>query len=146
MLFFLLPWVTLVLLVVFGLLMAWRMWRQQDSPLRRAAPGIGRLRPRRRCRSKTLPLVPAALLRGADRTWVLFTRPGCDEARQVEERLRTTEPDSQVTVVDASREPRLAEAFGVRRLPTTVLANRYGQVEARLVGLRAIEEFTEAPA
>jgi hypothetical protein len=144
MLFFLLPWVTLVLLVVFGLLMAWRMWRQQDSPFRRAAPGIRQLRRWRR--SKTLPLVPAALLRGADRTWVLFTRPGCDEARQVEERLRSTEPDSQVTVVDASREPRLAEAFGIRRLPTTVLANRYGQVEARLVGLRAIEEFTEAPA
>src|SRR6266851_5238759 len=145
MLFFLLPWVTLVLLVVFGLLMAWRMWRQQGSPARRAAaPGIRRLRRRRR--SKTLPLVPAALLRGADRTWVLFTRPGCDEARQVEERLRTTEPDSQVTLVDASREPRLAEAFGVRQLPTTLLANRYGQVEARLVGLRAIEEFIEAPA
>ncbi|HEX9547869.1 MAG TPA: thioredoxin family protein [Acidimicrobiales bacterium] len=143
MLFFLLPWVTLILLVVFGLLMAWRMWRQQGSPARPA--GIRRRRRRRRG-SKTLPLVPAALLRGADRTWVVFARPGCDEARQVEERLRTAEPDSQVTVVDASREPRLAEAFGVRRIPTTVLANRYGQVEARLVGLRAIEEFTEARA
>jgi hypothetical protein len=137
MLFFLLPWVTLALLVVFGLLMAWRMLRPRLSPSSN--------RPHRRRRpTKPLPLVPAALLRGADRTWVVFARSGDDEAKRIEHRLRGAEPGSQITVVDASREPRLAEAFGIERLPTGLLVNRYGQVEARLVGRRAIEEFTEA--
>ena len=86
--------------------------------------------------------MPAALLRGADRTWVVFTTRRCRVCREVAARLRRTEPDSQVTEVDADREPRLVEAFGVRRLPSVLLANRYGEVTARLVGLREIEAFT----
>jgi hypothetical protein len=61
-------------------------------------------------------------------------------------RLRDVEPASEVAEVDAFREPRLVEAFGIPRLPAVLLANRYGQVEARLVGLPAIEQFTEALA
>jgi hypothetical protein len=142
MLFFLLPYVTLILIVVFGVLMGWRMWRQH------AVPPLGG-GARRLAKDRPLPLVPAVLLRGADRTWVVFTGPGsalAGEVRQIERRLGAREPHSQITVVDASREPRLAEVFGIELVPTALLANRYGQVEARLVGLRAIQEFTEARA
>ena len=86
--------------------------------------------------------MPAAVLRGADRTWVVFTTRECRVCRQVAARLRRWEPGSHVAEVDAAREPRLVEAFGVGRLPAVLLANRYGQVEARLIGLREIEEFT----
>jgi hypothetical protein len=92
------------------------------------------------------PLLPAALLRGADRTWVVFTSPSCTSCRQVSARLVAAEPDAQVTEVDCTRQPDLAEAFAVRRLPTVLLANRYGQVEARLVGRRAVRDAIDASA
>jgi thioredoxin-like negative regulator of GroEL len=76
---------------------------------------------------------------GADRTWVVFTTPHCRPCREIAERLRASEPSSRVTEIDARREPRLAEAFRVNRLPAVLLANRYGQVEARLVGRAAID-------
>jgi len=78
-------------------------------------------------------------MRGADRTWVVFSTPECQPGRVVAERLRTSEPSSQVTLVDPRREPRLAEAYKVDQVPAVLLANRYGQVEARLIGQPAIE-------
>jgi hypothetical protein len=86
-----------------------------------------------------LPLVPAEVLRGADRTWVVFTTPDSRSGRSIVARLQASEPSSQVTEIDARREPRLAEAFRVHALPAVLLANRYGQVEARLVGLSAVD-------
>jgi hypothetical protein len=131
--FFLLLPVASVLGVVFAGLTAWRAWRQRHGlRTHRQAPTLA-----------SLPLVPAGLLRGADRTWVVFTTKQCRSCRQVASRLRAAEPGSRVAEVDASREPRLVEAFGIPRLPAVLLANRYGQVEARLVGLPAIQEYTE---
>jgi hypothetical protein len=129
--FFLLPKVTLVLLAVFGLLIGVRMWRQRHSPRRVAR----RRRPPWRRAVTTHPLLPASLLRGADRTWVVFVAgAGGDLAG----RLRAAQPDAEVTEVDCERRPQLAESFGVTRCPTVLVANRYGQVESRLVGARAI--------
>ena len=134
--FFLLPDVTAVMLCALGVLLVWRVFRQRHAP--RPAP---RRRRRRSAPDGRSLLVPAALLRGADRTWVVFTTPRCRTCRQVAERLRTLEPGSHVALVDATREPRLVEAHGVGRLPAVLLANRYGQVEARLVGLEQIEGY-----
>ncbi|MDQ6614119.1 MAG: hypothetical protein M3083_05075 [Actinomycetota bacterium] len=83
--------------------------------------------------------MPAAILRGADRTWVVFTTLDGAPSFDVVARLRASEPSSQVTEIDARREPRLAEAFRVEEFPTVLRANRYGQVEARLSGRAAIE-------
>ncbi len=69
----------------------------------------------------------------------MFTTPDCAPCRAVALRLRAAEPSSQVTEVDTRREPRLAEAFHVHQLPAVLRANRYGQVEARLIGWDAID-------
>jgi hypothetical protein len=137
--FFLVPRVALGLFVVFSVLLAWRAWRQRHGP---RLPQRTSRRARRRRSDGSLPLVPAALLQGADRTWVVFTTRECKVCRRIAARLRAAEPSSQVAEVDAAREPRLVEAYGIPRLPAVLLANRYGQVEARLVGLRAIDDYT----
>jgi hypothetical protein len=129
--FFLVPRIALLLFVCFGLALAWRAFRQRHS---RWGRGRSQKRP-----FSQLPLVPAPLLRGADRTWVVFSTPDCRSGRSLADRLRHSEPASQVTEIDARREPRLAEAFGVHQVPALIRANRYGQVEARLMGSAAIE-------
>jgi hypothetical protein len=135
--FFLLPPVTVVLLVVFGTLLGARMWRQRMAlasarPRRDPPPGPPTARGADGCRAgEGGPLLPAALLRGADRTWVVFTTPSC--VTDVAQRLRMARPGTQVTEVDCTLEPGLAESFGVTQVPTVLVANRYGQVEARLV-------------
>jgi hypothetical protein len=70
---------------------------------------------------------------------VVFTNPESSSGPEIAARLRRAEPASQVTEIDTRVEPRLAEAFGVDEVPAVVLANRYGEVEARLIGLAAIE-------
>ncbi|HEX3425130.1 MAG TPA: thioredoxin family protein [Acidimicrobiales bacterium] len=135
--FFLLPRVTVILFVCFGAAWAWRSYRQRR---RGAGTSTGRRRSgRARDPLAGLPLLPAQVMRGADRTWVVFTTPDCQPCRGLADRLRASEPSSQVTEIDARREPRLAEAFLVERLPAVLLANRYGQVEARLDGWRAVD-------
>ena len=84
------------------------------------------------------PLVPAPLLDGAERTWVLFTTPYCATCGPVEERVRAADPGARVVRVDATREPHLADAFGVRTAPTVVLADAAGRVQRRLVGAEAV--------
>ena len=86
------------------------------------------------------PLVPASLLDGAERTWVLFTTPYCAACGPVEEHLRAADPDARVVKVDATREPRLADAFRVRTAPTIVLADAGGRVQQRLVGAEAVRQ------
>lgn len=129
--FFLVPRVALFLFACFLLALAWRGYRQRHAPPRKARRGTGHF--------SHLPLVPAGVMRGADRTWVVFTTPDCLPCDAVAERLRHAEPSSQVTEIDVRREPRMADAYGVRQLPAVLRANRYGQVEARLIGLPAIE-------
>ena len=86
------------------------------------------------------PLVPASLLDGADRTWVLFTTPHCATCGPVEEHLRAADPGARVVRVDATREPHLADSFRVRTAPTIVLADAAGRVQQRLVGAEAIRQ------
>ena len=105
-------------------------------------PPIYRQRRQARARPRRpLPPVPARLLAGAERTWVVFTTPYCASCGPVEERLRTTEPDSRVVKIDATRQPSLAEAFHVRSAPTVLLADGKGTVQARLVGASAVEAY-----
>lgn len=129
--FFLVPRIAVILFVVFAVALAWRTFRQRHSTWRRARHGKGPL--------SQLPLLPAEVLKGADRTWVVFTTPDCAPCLAIARRLRASQPSAQVTEVDARHEPRLAEAYRVDKLPAVLLANRYGQVEARLIGLAAIE-------
>jgi hypothetical protein len=140
--FFLLPKVTLVLLLIFGLLVGVRVWRQRHgSPRRRLGwPPWRRSAPT----ENPEPLVPASLLRGADRTWLVFVTANCPGCRRVVSRLRAAQLDAEVTEVDCAREPALAQLFAVRRHPTVLLANRYGQVETRLVGSRAVGDAINA--
>lgn len=87
------------------------------------------------------PLVPASLLAGADRTWLVFTTRYCASCGPVAERLRTSDPGARVVRVDAEREPHLAGAFRVRSAPTAVLADADGRVQARLVGAEAVNAW-----
>lgn len=90
------------------------------------------------------PLVPASLLAGAERTWVVFTTRYCASCGPVVERLRTTDPGARVVRVDAAREPLLADAFRVRSAPTAFLADAHGRVQARLVGAEAVDRWARA--
>jgi len=135
--FFLLPIVTVALLAVFGVLGVLRAWRQRHGPLRSARPTAG---------SHPAALVPASLLRGADRTWVVFSTPDCVEGRQIAALLRSRHPGTQVSEVDCTERPDLAARFDVRRHPTVLLANRYGQVEDRVVGSRSAARRAGRPA
>ena len=60
------------------------------------------------------------------------------------DRLRAARLGAEVAEVDCEGQPQLAEAFAIRRVPTVLLANRYGQVETRLVGARAIGRAIDA--
>ena len=91
------------------------------------------------------PLVPASLLAGAARTWVVFTSPYCATCGPVEARLRAWDPEARVVKVDATREPHLADAFSIRSAPTVLLADRGGNVTARLVGAEAVDNYVIQP-
>src|ERR1700730_6034416 len=105
--FFLVPGVTLVLLAVFALLGAWRAWRQRhgaplrNQSLRRRERGGGRHRWRWRDGVPAAGLVPAALLRGADETCVVFTTPRCHACHQAAVLLRAVQPAGPVVEEDA---------------------------------------------
>jgi hypothetical protein len=103
-------------------------------------------RERVRSERRPVPRLPAAIVDGAERAWVIFTTPHCVSCRTVEETLRSAEPGSRVVKVDATREPALAEAFHVRSAPTTLLAAADGEVLERLVGLGAVREHVAAAA
>ena len=87
------------------------------------------------------PRVPRALLDGADRTWVVFTTPFCAACGPVKEQLASDDPMANIVTVDATREPHLADAFGVRTAPTVLLAGADGEVKARLVGAPAVRDY-----
>ncbi len=85
--------------------------------------------------------LPGHLLEGAHRTWVLFTTPWCATCGPVEERLRAHDPGARFVTVDATREPDLAGAMGVRSAPTVLLADGDGRVRTRLVGPEAVDRY-----
>jgi thiol-disulfide isomerase/thioredoxin len=112
-----------------------------------AAPALYRRRQERLQRPPAAtPPVPAHLLGGADRTWVLFTTPWCASCVPVEERLRASDPYARVVKVDATRQRDLAGTFAIRTAPTVLLADARGQVTARLVGIEAVNEFVATGA
>ena len=87
------------------------------------------------------PTVPASLVDGAERTWVLFTTPWCASCRPVEERLRESDPDAQFVTIDATKHAHVARALAVRSAPTALLAGGDGRVQARLVGPEAVDRY-----
>ncbi len=87
------------------------------------------------------PPVPAWLVAGADRTWLLFTTPWCASCGPVEQQLRASDPSARVVKVDATQDRELAGAFSVRSAPTALLADRDGRVQARLVGVEAVTRY-----
>jgi hypothetical protein len=118
-------------LIVVGILLAialaGRLYRSSRGRLRSEQPAH--------------PQVPASLLAGAARTWVVFTSPYCATCGPVEARLRTSDPDARVVKVDATRDPHLADAFRIRSAPTVLLADSAGNVTARLVGAEAVTDY-----
>ena len=116
-----------VLVLLFAVALAARLYRQWRLRVQTAQPDH--------------PTVPATLLAGAERTWVIFTTPFCASCGPVAERLEASDPGARVVKVDATREPHLADAFSVRSAPTVLLADGEGQVQARLVGAEAVETY-----
>lgn len=90
---------------------------------------------------EVLPRVPADLLAGAERTWVVFTTPYCASCGPVKEQLAADDPDARIVTVDATREPHLADAFEVRSAPTVLLADERGEVRGRFVGAPAVRAY-----
>jgi hypothetical protein len=123
--------VFLVVAILFLLLLVPSIYRQR----RQAAA-----RPRR-----PLPPVPARLLAGAERTWVVFTTPYCASVGLVEAQLRAHDPGARLVEIDATLEPYLARAFDVRRAPTVLLADATGRVQARLVGTEGVDAYVRNP-
>ena len=119
----------IVIVLLFAVALAARLYRQWRAGVVSAQPDH--------------PSVPASLLEGAHRTWVVFTSPLCATCGPVADRLRASDPEARVVKVDATREPHLAEAFSIRSAPTVLLADGDGRVQARLVGAEAVEEWTE---
>ena len=116
-----------VLVLLFAVALAARLYRQWRLRVQTAQPDH--------------PTMPATLLAGAERTWVIFTTPFCASCGPVAERLEASDPGARVVKVDATREPHLADAFSVRSAPTVLLADGEGQVQARLVGAEAVESY-----
>lgn len=87
--------------------------------------------------NEAVPRMPAAMVDGA-RTWVVFTTPMCASCGPVTDLLRA---DGRVVTVDATKEPDLADAFRIRSAPTALLADATGQVQARLVGVAAVDGY-----
>lgn len=92
---------------------------------------------------RPVPDIPADLVSGAERTWVVFTTPYCASCGPVKERLSASDPGARVVTVDATRHPALANAFDVRSAPTAVLADRAGRAQARLVGAAAVNGWLD---
>jgi hypothetical protein len=116
-----------VIVILFAVALAGRVYRAWRDGLRKEQPAH--------------PLVPASLLEGAARTWLVFTSPYCATCGPVEARLRALDPGARVVKVDATREPHLASAFSIRSAPTVLLADGGGNVQARLVGAEAVDAY-----
>jgi hypothetical protein len=116
-----------VLVILFGVALLTRLYRSWRAGVVAAKPAH--------------PTVPASLLAGAERTWLVFTTPYCASCGPVESSLRASDPGARVVKVDATREPHLADAFSIRSAPTALLADAAGRVTARLVGAEAVTGY-----
>jgi hypothetical protein len=87
--------------------------------------------------------VPARLLGGADRTWIVFTSPYCVSCGPLAEHLRRSDPTAEVVVVDASRDPAAARELKVLSAPTTFLVDADGRVAGRFVGSPSVHRFLD---
>lgn len=74
-------------------------------------------------------------------TWIIFTTPLCVSCSAVQANLERHFPHHVVRKVDATERPDLADLYGVRRAPTTVLADTTGRIVERLVGPEAVRDF-----
>ena len=74
-------------------------------------------------------------------TWIIFTTPLCVSCNAVQADLERHFPHHDVRKVDATDRPDLADLYGVRRAPTTVLADTTGRIVERLVGPEAVRDF-----
>lgn len=124
------PRMLIVVALLVGFVVAQRLWAQRQHRLRGERPAH--------------PSLPAVLLDGAERTWVLFTTPYCASCGPVEADLREAEPTSRVVKVDATAEPGLAHAFHVRSAPTVLLADPDGEVRERFVGADQVRAYLAA--
>jgi hypothetical protein len=88
------------------------------------------------------PRLPTELAGG----WVVFTTPYCATCEPVKEQLRAVDPSAPLHTVDATREPRLADAFKIRSAPTALLSDGRGEVRERLVGAAAVAAYAERVA
>ena len=122
----------IVVAILFAIALAARLYRSWRAGVRNDQPAH--------------PLVPASLLAGAARTWVVFTSPYCATCGPVEARLRASAPEARVVKVDATRELHLADAFSIRSAPTVLLADGGGNVTARLVGAEAVDSYVAGAA
>jgi hypothetical protein len=113
----------LVLLIVFALLLAPRIWRMRHLADQR--------------RRHPWPDLPTTL-RGNDPTFVLFTTRYCAQCAPVERALRAARAEATVHVIYVEREPRLAAGYKVRTAPTVIEATADGAVRRRLVGAEAV--------
>ena len=121
----------IVLVLLFAVALAARLYRRWRIGLETSRPEH--------------PVVPASLLAGADRTWVVFTSPYCATCGPVADRLQASDPLARVVRVDATREPHLADAFSIRSAPTVLLADGAGNVTTRLVGAEAVDSYVRSP-
>jgi len=78
---------------------------------------------------------------GARPTWLVFTTPYCASCGPVAERLRASDPHTEVVTVDAMEQNTLAAAYRVRSAPTALLVDPAGEVLDRLVGPAAVEHY-----
>jgi hypothetical protein len=93
-----------------------------------------------------LPPLPARLIGAADATWVIFTTPLCVTCDAVEADLQTRFPSHTIIKVDATSDPELARACGVKRAPTVLRADARGSITARLVGVEGVRSHVEEGA
>ena len=127
--FFLMPRTIVVLAIVFGLILAKRLYRQWRARIENDR--------------RPVPKLPGSLLGDGDRTWVVFTTPMCASCGPVTERLRELDPLAEVVTVDATKQVSLADDFRIKAAPTVLLADRAGTVQARLVGAGAADQILQ---
>ena len=91
------------------------------------------------------PDLPAELGPADRPTWVIFTTPLCVSCDAVRADLLARSPGSRVITVDATERPDLSDRYGVRRAPTTILADAGGRIAERLVGIEAVRDHLRDP-
>lgn len=116
--------VAIVLAVVGGI--TWWYQRRRAADVRRGAHDLDPL--------------PVEFRHGVA-TWLIFTTPVCASCSAVNAALLDAFPHHRVEKVDATQRPELADRYGVRRAPTTLLADANGIIIERLVGPEAVRDF-----